>query len=216
MKIVVRKDFQKTSLQVAKYIQKQAIDYVKEEGEFNIALAGGRTPRDAYRMLAELDLPWNKMSFFMGDERFVSVNDRRSNYLMVNGEIGNFTKIHQVDTSVDIRQSCLSYSRLLPVYMHLILLGIGPDGHTASLFQGCYCENVTDKVCYTSGPDGLQRVSLTKDYIRRAQNIAFFACGGEKRNALKNLVSGEKSMPAVQVVIENTTLFTDQKGLTRK
>lgn len=180
-----------------------------EHDSFSIALAGGSTPKAIYEILAgkvaagELDI--SKWKFFMGDERLVSLDNQDSNFKMVNDALFskagvNPSQIYSVDTSIsDPEKVARSYEEVLrtnlpinesgmPIF-DLVLLGMGSDGHTASLFPGkpSLKELVNAVVVTEHGvlPPPVNRITLTLPVINAANGVLFLVTKADKHPALE-------------------------------
>ena len=116
-----------------------------------------------------------------------------------------------VDTSLDPEKACEDFSRKVSDLPKpkLALLGIGKDGHTASLFPQKPCYKCSEVACLSEGPDGLKRISLSFEFLRSSEKIAFFAVGKEKERAIKGLIEGF-DLPCTKVAQgKEVILFTD-------
>ncbi|MFN3814047.1 MAG: 6-phosphogluconolactonase [Aquificaceae bacterium] len=182
---------------LAHFIKKLSELFIARRGCFSLALAGGRTPLEAYKILSELSVKWDKVKVFLTDERYVPYGDERSNCFNVRRFIKN---IHCFDTSLPAEKAALLYSQKIEKVngLDFVLLGLGKDGHTASLFPKTECKEITPYVCISKSPDGLLRLSLTERTISSFQRIAFFVKGQEKRQILKKLLEGE-DIPASRI-----------------
>jgi 6-phosphogluconolactonase len=188
----------------------------KDDG-FKVALSGGSTPRMLYRTLAGAfadEFPWPRIDWYWGDERFVPHDDEQSNYRMAYDAMLSFAppaRIHPVPTSsLTAAQSALAYEHTLqraygadrldparPLF-DLVLLGLGTDGHTASLFPGSSA--LSERVHWTAGVEMLQpaRVTLTYPALESCACAAFLVTGIEKRDALRGLLDGDPALPAAR------------------
>jgi len=171
----------------------------------NIALAGGNTPREAYQRVASMDLDWSRCVVWFGDERCVGPDDQRSNFGMVRTAL-----LDRVDGSVEVRRiqgelgpdlAAEAYERDLDAAFadrsarfDLILLGLGPDGHCASLFPGKAELSERDRLVVGVAQPGLEpwvaRVTLTLPAINAATDVAFLVRGEEKAAAVARAVGG--------------------------
>jgi 6-phosphogluconolactonase len=171
-----------------------------------IALAGGTTPAAAYRLLGQEHLPWNRVDVLLGDERWVSADDPASNARLLAETLlaqptAREARFHPVPTGLATpEQSAQAYEALLrqlcpgdPPVFDLILLGLGDDGHTASLFPGTAAATVRDRaVCVGSGK-GLARITLTAPVLSAARQVVFLVSGSGKREALQRLLDPAES-----------------------
>jgi len=194
-------------IKVAHFIRRLACVFINKKGSFNIALAGGKTPLKAYEILSGLQIQWDKVNLFLTDERYVS--DDRSNCKHIKPFF--LDRINCFDLYLSPYESAVLYSQKLQSIgcLDMVLLGIGTDGHTASLFPNRECKKITKEVCISVSPDGLIRLSLTEEFINLSEKVAFFVKGEEKRDVLRSLLKGE-DMPASRIRSRRSVLiFTD-------
>ena len=187
---------------------------ISAAGRFTIALSGGSTPRAAYSRLAAADSrhptpDWRLTHILWGDERCVPPDDPRSNYRMAKEALLDRVPIppdhiHRIRGEDDPEIAAAEYERTLRSLhdLDLVLLGLGEDGHTASLFPGQPAVHETDRwVVAVPGssrspltthrsPDALPRVTLTPGILNRARNITFIVSGADKAQTLQRVVEG--------------------------
>lgn len=165
-----------------------------------VALSGGSTPRPIYEALANERLPWDRVQWFFGDERFVPPDDPQSNYRMAL-ETMLFRAapgtVHPIPTTgVTLQEAATRYEAELPERFDLVLLGLGTDGHTASLFPG---SRVLDERAHrvAAVPDkDPPRITLTYPALENAAHTAFLVSGRDKDATLARLRAGDQSIPA--------------------
>ena len=187
--------------QCAQQIAAQIDLALAERDRAQIALAGGETPKAAYRRLAEEHLPWDRVDLLLGDERWVSRDDPSSNARMLGetllaSEPGSRASFHPVPTDLaDPEASATAYAELLktlcagdPPRFDLILLGLGDDGHTASLFPGTNAPLVNDRAVTIGEGKGLPRITLTAPVLSAARQVMFLVSGAGKQQALRRLL----------------------------
>jgi 6-phosphogluconolactonase len=193
---------------------------IKRNGYFAVALSGGKTPVPFYRSMAETrsDVPWEKTHLFFADERFVPPGHPDSNYRLLKQTLLNSRQIppenvHPVPVEIpDLKDAAERYERELARFFRLspgqvpcfdlILLGIGEDGHTASLFPGGpgLSEAKRLAVPVVLDPDRHHRVTLTLPVINHADNVVFLVTGESKATIVRKVVSlDDNSLPASQV-----------------
>jgi 6-phosphogluconolactonase len=200
---------------------------IEERGLCNIALAGGNTPREIYSMMAGSAyrdrVDWNRLHLFWGDERMVPPEHQDSNFRMVQETLLDHVKIpagnvHRIRGEITPEQAAREYAELLHSHFKadlprfdLILLGIGEDGHTASLFPGTDAvEECVKHVTAVFVPRlDTWRVTLTFPVLNAAREILFLAAGRSKADIVQRIISIKqpaKEFPASMVNPENGTL----------
>ncbi|MGH2980101.1 MAG: 6-phosphogluconolactonase [Solirubrobacterales bacterium] len=183
-------------------------------GGGHVALAGGSSPRAAYERLAIMDVAWSGATLWFGDERCVPPEDRRSNFGMVRGTLldrltGAKPDVWRMEAERGPDEAASAYERLLlaafagdPPVLDLVLLGIGPDGHCASLFPGQPALEERERlvVCVPRPgfPPWVPRVTLTLRVINAAREVLFLATGAEKAEAVARSVAepAHRDVPA--------------------
>ena len=209
----------------AEFIFEQARAALAERDQFRIALSGGNTPRPVYTEFARIghDLPWDRMVFTFGDERCVPPDDAQSNYRMareslfvpaavpeksvmrMRGEIDPQLAAQEYQDGLD----SLAASRGEKIYRHdLILLGMGDDGHTASLFpETAALEEKTRSVVANFVPKfDSWRITFTFPLISQARHICFLVNANKNVALLEKVIQGDKQFPAARVEPENGAL----------
>ncbi len=179
---------------------------IAARGRFSVALAGGHTPRPAYELLASESyrarVDWSRVHFFWGDERCVNPDDARSNYRLARESLLDHVSvpngnIHRITGELPPSEAATTYQSVLERFFHersarfdLVLLGLGADGHTASLFPGSAA--VLERTRWVAGvdrsPDGLARVTLTPSLINQAALVVFLVTGAAKTAALREVL----------------------------
>jgi len=178
-----------------------------DRGRFSVALSGGNTPRAAYELLAESpacdDVCWSDTYVYFGDERCVPPDDSQSNYHMAQETLLSKVplppkNVHRMRGEVDPKQAAEEYARVLvddlgpTPQLDLVMLGMGPDGHTASLFPGNNPETDSDKLVRAVYAETQQmwRITLTPKVINAARNVVFAAEGATKAGTLAAVREG--------------------------
>jgi len=189
-----------------------------------IALSGGSTPIAAYKLLSQppyskLD-QWSKTHLFWGDERCVPADDERNNArvaLEALGDLGRIAHSYPIDTSKEARLSAVDYEELLRSVLgddvlDLVLLGLGSDGHTASLFPGSPALELTDRtVVDVEAPTHIEpmvpRVTLTLATINAARRVVFLVTGAGKADVAKAVLSGKDPRAPAALICPEGELF---------
>ncbi len=182
-------------------------DAISQRDIATIALAGGSTPKPLYEKLAEQDLPWDKIHVFWGDERYVPADHPDSNQGMARHAWLDkvplpAANIHPMSTSAsDPAAAAAQHEVELQAFFKLsdgtfpafdiILLGIGDDGHTASLFPHTEALQVRDRLITVGNKDGQPRITFTAPSINHAHAVLFLVAGASKRHALDHIFASE-------------------------
>ena len=227
-------DLEALSAAAAERIVAIARESVEARGRFSIALAGGNTPKRTYRLLVERhpgEIEWPSWQILFGDERFVPWDDDRSNYRMANAALLADAPIpkdhvHPVPTRTptvggaadaydQTLRRVLSEGAAEPGAIDLVLLGVGPDGHTASLFPGSSA--LTERTRWARAVDApttvqpaVPRVTLTLPILNAARNVIFLVAGSDKRPVIAEILQGAETArryPAALVTGADGTLW---------
>jgi 6-phosphogluconolactonase len=168
-------------------------------GGVNLTLAGGGTPRGGYELLAEVPgLPWEEIEVFFGDERAVPPHHPESNFHMAMDALLSrvpvpMGRIHRMEADLPDRQmAARQYEAILPSTLDILILGIGGDGHTASLFPGgTPVRERSRRVVPATGPTRPRdRLTVTPPVIQSARRIFVLARGGEKASSVSRALEG--------------------------
>ena len=181
---------------------------LKNKSRVKIALCGGSTPKDAYSLLGKKNLEWSKVDLFLGDERWVDNASKDSNCFLLNNSLfkeGNpsleasFFSVSTVDLPSP-EESAKDYEKIIkknldgnPPKFDLILLGLGDDGHTASLFPGSDALFVRDDLITVGEGKGHKRITFTSKLLNSTDNVVFLISGSAKQVALKRLLDQSES-----------------------
>lgn len=180
---------------------------IAQQGQCTIALAGGGTPKPVYEQLAQQSLPWEKLHIFWGDERYVPPEDPDSNQKMAReawlDQVAIPSEnIHPMHTQGGNPQAdAQQYEQELKSFFHcragefpsidIILLGMGDDGHTASLFPQTEALTVRDRLIAVGNKGESQRLTFTAPLINQGQCVIFLVAGANKRPALAEIFASE-------------------------
>lgn len=181
-----------------------------------IALAGGGTPRAFYEMLAGIDYAWEDVDVFFGDERCVPPDHEDSNYRMAYEALLSkvAARVHRMPG-----ESCDggAYERELTEVLgpgvpalDLVVLGLGEDGHTASLFPGDPALEERERLVVRVERPDHPRLTLTLPVLNAARTAVFLVSGESKRKALVRLLAGDGEIPAARVAAEQVLILADQ------
>jgi 6-phosphogluconolactonase len=170
----------------------------------DIALSGGSAPRPAYELAAELEHDWSTATIWWGDERCVPPDDERSNYRLVREAVLDRIAVppravHRIRGELGGERAADEYNRLLAgVTLGLAFQGIGPDGHTASLFPGSPALEERERRAVAVPRDDVERVTMTLPVLCSARVVLFLALGEEKAGAVARAFAGppDAQLPA--------------------
>lgn len=184
----------------ADYLFQKIINCVIENGLCHVVLPGGATPTHCIKLLAEKNLPWNKIHWYPGDERCYPRGHKERNDTMIEDILfaheGSVKEnFHTIPAELGAEQGAVKYASLIDTVaaFDIVLLGMGEDGHTASLFPGNVAlENMASVVpVYDSPKPPAQRVSIGLDMLKHAGECIVIATGSSKKNAFEKLNAGE-------------------------
>ncbi|MDB5345682.1 MAG: 6-phosphogluconolactonase [Schlesneria sp.] len=222
MRMDVLSDPDSVAREAATIIANEARIAVSTRGSFVLAVSGGRTPWIMLQLLAKEDIPWEGMHIVQVDERVAPEGhpDRNLTHLRESLKLAPLRpeQIHSMEVNaVDLQEATRRYSDVLskiagsPPVLDLVHLGLGPDGHTASLVPGDPVLNVSDSdVAITGSYQGRQRMTLTYPIINRSRNILWLVTGHEKAAMLTRLCNGDASIPAGHVQRDAATILADR------
>lgn len=185
----------------ASMVEELLRDAIDRRGKASLAVAGGHTPEPMYRRLAELPLGWERVNLFFGDERAVPPDDPRSNFRMVRAALLDWLPIpplavHRMQAERDdLERAAEAYAALLPDQLDLVLLGIGEDGHTASLFPGSpILDERRRRVVPAMAPSPPNRLTITPPVIAAARQTLVIAVGAGKTVPVRRALSEDVSV----------------------
>jgi 6-phosphogluconolactonase len=196
----------------AAYVAELARIAARERGRFTFAVSGGHTPWAMFRELSGEDMPWADTELFQVDERVAPEGDPDRNLTNLMASIGNApARVHPMPVNdADLARAAAEYATVLPQRFDLVHLGLGPDGHTASLVPGDPVLEVTDALVALTQPyQGHQRMTLTYPALARADQIMWLVTGADKRDPLAKLLAGDESIPAGRVLATRSLILAD-------
>jgi 6-phosphogluconolactonase len=199
MLLTVVPDPEQLARPAAEWLEAEILASIRARGRCALALAGGRTPEPVYRELAQAaDVDWSRVSVFFGDERAVPPDDAESNYRMVRAALLSrvpipAARVHRMEAErADRDLAAREYERLLPAALDILVLGVGPDGHTASLFPGSAAlderRRLVVPVVGTKPP--AERLTITPPVIEAAQRVAVLVTGADKAAVVARALEG--------------------------
>jgi 6-phosphogluconolactonase len=201
----------------AELIAEAALAAGAEGGSFTMAASGGRTPWAMYGQLEDRELPWSSTAIFQADERVAPPGspERNLTHLIAALSIGAQGSLRPMPVDDDDLDAAAGrYGDSLPDALDLVHLGLGPDGHTASLVPGDPVLDVADRrVAVTAGEyQGVRRMTLTYPELARSGRLLWIVTGEEKREPLAKLLARDPSIPAGRVEFTDSWILADQQA----
>jgi 6-phosphogluconolactonase len=226
MQIEVYADADAVARAAAQFLETEAKESVPARGRFVFAASGGKTPWAMLKALAEDHVPWSGIEIVQVDERVAPTghNDRNLTHIeqcLVGPSPLRPEQIHampverpDLDAAADDYAETLARIAGAPPAIDLVHLGLGPDGHTASLVPGDPVLDVTDRdVAITGVYQGRRRMTLTYPAVNRAKAILWLVTGHEKQPMLKRLLEADGSIPAGRVRQDTAILLADRTAM---
>jgi 6-phosphogluconolactonase len=201
------------AVRAAEVISEHAHAAISKCGAFTFAFSGGRTPWAVFAELARADYPWDRTEIYQVDERVAPAGSEERNLTHLRAVLPSeaFARVHPMPVEApDLDAATARYAALLPERFDLIHLGLGPDGHTASLVPGDPVLDVTDRDVAITGPyQGRPRMTLTYPVIDRARALLWVVTGADKVDALRRLRAHDGSIPAGRVAVGRALVLAD-------
>jgi 6-phosphogluconolactonase len=222
MKLEVFDDAEAVARAAAAVIATDARAAVAARGRFIMAVSGGRTPWIMLRALADEQVPWKDVHVFQVDERIAPAGDPDRNLTHLRASLLEHAPLppHQIYAMPvelpDLEAAAKQYARTLeqvagsPPVLDLAHLGMGPDGHTASLVPGDPVLNVTDDVGLTGVYMGRRRMTLTYPVLNRSRRILWLMTGSDKVSMLPRLLEADASVPAGRISRDQAVVLADR------
>ncbi|HKQ40122.1 MAG TPA: 6-phosphogluconolactonase [Verrucomicrobiae bacterium] len=223
MRIEIYPDADAAAVAGAKSIAARARDAVGARGRFVMAVSGGRTPWQMLRALADEEVPWKNVHVVQIDERVAPVGDPDRNLTHLRESLLSHAplpaeQIYAMPVeSPDLEAAAKLYAQTLskiagsPPVLDLAHLGLGPDGHTASLVPGDPVLDVTDAdVALTGFYQKRRRLTLTYPLLNRSRCVLWVVTGSEKADMIVRLLNGDVTIPAGRILRDNTLVVADK------
>jgi 6-phosphogluconolactonase len=197
----------------AEVVLDHAVLAVAERGAFSLAVSGGHSPAAMFSELARLDFPWSHTAVHQVDERIAPAGDPSRNLTLQRESLpaAALARMHPMPVEdPDLESAAEHYARSLPERFDLIHLGLGADGHTASLVPGDPVLDVFDRDVALTGPYmGLRRMTITYPVIERARSLLWLVAGEDRVDALRRLRERDPSIPAGRVPAARALVLAD-------
>jgi 6-phosphogluconolactonase len=226
MKTEIFPQAEDVAIAAAAYLAQQITATLASKAIFSMAISGGRTPWEMLRHLAQAQLPWERVHLFQVDERIAPEGNADRNLTQLNQVIAGTEMAAKIHTyampvnEVNLVQAAQHYAdTLLEVTgdgcLDLIHLGLGTDGHTASLIPGdpVCAEHALDITCTAQPYQGRLRMTMTYPLLNRAKKVLWIVTGSEKVDMLQRMLQQDTSIPAGGIRQENALLLVDQAAI---
>lgn len=223
MQTVVLADADALAQHAAALITEQALDSIHARGRFVLALSGGETPRQMLNALAHAAIDWECVHVVQVDERFAPAGDPERNLTLLQQTLLTYAplqpdRVYPMPVETDDPAAAVrDYAQVLediagtPPVIDLVHLGLGSDGHTASLVPGDAALSEQDADVALAGPyRGRRRMTLTYPIINRARRILWLVSGASKTMMLSRLYMGDTSIPAGRVAPDQAIVLADR------
>jgi 6-phosphogluconolactonase len=206
----------------AEHFARKSNEAVAQKGSFTVALSGGSTPKALYALLADQfsdQIPWPNIHFYWSDERHVPPDHPDSNYRLANEAMLSrvpvaLTNVHRVISENPAAEAARDYEDTIKEIsedprLDLILLGLGTDGHTASIFPGSEVLNETERLVAAPWVAKLNtfRITMTLPLLNNGASVVFLVSGAEKAQIVKEVLEGPEKYPAQAVKPHNGELI---------
>ena len=210
--LVTEPDAAQLAVKAAGFVADRIRSAVAAHGAFTCAVSGGQTPWLMLTELAKHDLLWSSVEIYQVDERVAADGDPERNLTHLRQILGSrpVILIPMPVTDPDLEAAAAAYASRLPARFDLVHLGLGADGHTASLVPGDPVLEVTDRLVAVTGLyRGHRRMTLTYPALARAGEVMWLVTGAGKHDALDRLLAGDQSIPAARVQARRSVIFAD-------
>jgi 6-phosphogluconolactonase len=228
VRVIVAQDAEAAASSAAGELARACAAAIAERGQASIALSGGRSPLRAFELFARAPLPWASIVVAQVDERCVPAQDARRNLaplkrlLVEQGELPRANLLEMPVERADIERAADDYAAQVRERLgrsgafDIVQLGLGDDGHTASLVPGDAVLDVDDRdVAITQPYQGTRRMTLTYRPLQAARERLWLVTGADKARALAELIEGVGSSPAVRVRRVDSVMVTDRAAAVR-
>ena len=213
IRVEVRLDAEAAGRYAADLVAARIREATAAGGRFSWAISGGTSPAPMFRRLGQLDLPWASIDTWQVDERVAPAGDPDRNRTIAEPELPpqalDGVRWMPVEDE-DLEAAAARYEETLPARFDVVHLGLGPDGHTASLVPGDPVLDERERTVAVTGPyQGRRRMTFTYPTLERATWIVWLVDGVEKREALTKLLERDPSIPGARVTVPDQLVVTD-------
>ncbi len=203
-----------------RHILQVAQQTIAEKGEFHLVLAGGNTPQQTYLLLKESQADWQYWHIYYGDERCLPIADPERNHVMASTSWLNHVaipilQVHAVPVHLGAQQAAFQYSQVIQAVLpfDMVLLGMGEDGHTASLFPNHQCQETLVQAVFNAPKLPPERVTLSAKALSQTTHLLFLVTGENKQSAVSAWKRGD-NLPIAKVTTEKESIvLIDQAAM---
>ena len=226
MKTEIFPQAEQVAARAAAYLEQEIRDALTHQKSFSLAISGGRTPWEMLKILSKVDLPWQRINLFQVDERVAPDGHPDRNLTQLFQAIAGTAMVTQLRifpmpvTAEDLDASAKEYAEVLDEIkegkgLDIIHLGLGSDGHTASLVPGDGVLEIQNRlVACTQNPyQGRIRMTLTYPLLNAAKQILWIVTGSEKKEMVQRMLQQDPSIPAGSIRQENALLLVDKAAM---
>ena len=226
MKTEIFPQAEQVAARATAYLEQEIRDALTHQKSFSLAISGGRTPWEMLKILSKVDLPWQRINLFQVDERVAPDGHPDRNLTQLFQAIAGTAMVTQLRifpmpvTAEDLDASAKEYAEVLDEIkegkgLDIIHLGLGSDGHTASLVPGDGVLEIQNRlVACTQNPyQGRIRMTLTYPLLNAAKQILWIVTGSEKKEMVQRMLQQDPSIPAGSIRQENALLLVDQAAI---
>jgi 6-phosphogluconolactonase len=197
----------------AEFVAERVRAAVEDHGSFHFAVSGGHTPWAMFAALAGEEVAWDAVVIYQVDERVAPAGDPSRNLTHLTEALGSApaTVLPMPVNDADLTAAAAAYATDLPEQFDLVHLGLGDDGHTASLGPGDPVLSVTDRLVAVTQPyQDHARMTLTYPALGRARQLLWLVTGADKKTPLSSLLAGDTTIPAGRVQAAASLILADQ------
>ena len=226
MKTEIFPQAEQVAARAAAYLEQEIRDALTYQKSFSLAISGGRTPWEMLKILSKVDLPWQRINLFQVDERVAPDGHPDRNLTQLFQAIAGTAMVTQLRifpmpvTAEDLDASAQEYTDVLNEVtegkgLDILHLGLGSDGHTASLVPGDGVLEIKNRLvaCTQNSYQGRIRMTLTYPLLNAAKQILWIVTGSEKKEMVQRMLQQEPSIPAGRIQQENALLLVDQAAM---
>jgi len=208
-------DAETVARRASNFVAERARAAIVDHGRFHFAVSGGHTPWATFAELATCDISWKHVVLYQVDERVAPNGDLDRNLTHLRQSLANAPAeiVAMAVERPDLEEAAADYAAVLPSRFDLVHLGLGPDGHCASLVPGDPVLEITDRlVGVTASYQGHRRMTLTYPALGRADQLLWLVTGADKQDALRRLLTGDETIPAGRVQAKASLVMADRSA----